>query len=295
MPFSSVLHCGPSGWSHPHWNAVVYPDPKPKGFHGLDYLAQRFDTVEISSSFSEPLKPELTRLWARKVEANPAFRFTVKLARRFTHERVLDAAEVKAFEEGLMPLAKAGKLGCVLMQFPWSFRFTKENRDFLIQLRRTFHKFPLAAEMRHVSWSMDEAIGTMIDYHIAFCNIDQPSYTKAMPPTSFLTSSIGYVRLHGRNCFNWYQDNYDPATSHRYDYLYSEEELLAWKKRIDNIRSCAEHTYVVFNNDSRGKSVTNALQMQQLLGMRSMEPVNLKDLKRPAQTSLFTEYRKAVA
>lgn len=295
MPFSSVLHCGPSGWSHPHWDAVVYPDPKPKGFHGLEYLAQRFDTVEISSSFHQPLRPELTRLWARKVEANPAFRFTVKLNRRFTHERVLDPAEVRAFEEGLEPLARAKRLGCLLLQFPWSFRFTSENREFLIKLRRTFQKYPLAAETRHVSWSMDEAVGTLIDYHIAFCNIDQPAYTKAMPPTSFLTSSIGYVRLHGRNCFNWYQDNHDPANSHRYDYLYSEEELLAWKKRIDKIRSCAADTFVVFNNDAGGKAVVNALQMQAMLGARAEEVEALKEMRRPAQTNLFTEFRKAVA
>jgi len=259
-------------------------------------MAQRFDAVVISSSFHQPLRPELTRLWARKVEANPDFRFTVKLNRRFTHERMLDPAEVKVFEEGLEPLVKAKKLGCLLLQFPWSFRFTSENRDFLIKLRRTFHNYPLAAEMRHVSWSMDEAIGTMIDYHIAFCNIDQPAYTKAMPPTSFLTSSIGYIRLHGRNCFNWYQDNNsDPAKSHRYDYLYSEEELLAWKKRIDKIRSCAAHTYVIFNNDAGGKAVTNALQMQALCGVRACDVADLNSLKRPAQASLFTEYRKAVA
>ena len=57
------------------------------------------------------------------------------------------------------------------MQFPWSFRFTSENRAFLIDLRRTFHEFPLVAELRHASWLADEAKGTLIDYKIGFCNI----------------------------------------------------------------------------------------------------------------------------
>jgi uncharacterized protein YecE (DUF72 family) len=217
----------------------------------------------------------------------------------------LDPEAIREFQDGLAPLMKANRFGCLLMQFPWSFRFTAENRDFLIRLRRAFHGYPLAAEMRHSSWALDEAVGTFIDYHIAFCNIDQPVYTKAMPPTSYLTSSIGYVRLHGRNCFNWYQDNEDPTRVHRYDYMYSDEELAQWQKRIEKIRSCAANTYVVFNNDAGGKAVVNALQMQALLSgvsgkapeeLLQQYPSELAQLRRPAQTSLFTEYhRKAVA
>ncbi len=85
------------------------------------------------------------------------------------------------------------------MQFPWSFRFTAENKDFFIRLRRAFHEFPLVAEMRHSSWMAEEAVGVFLDYRVGFCNIDQPEYTRAMPPTAYLTSGVGYVRLHGRN------------------------------------------------------------------------------------------------
>lgn len=142
MALPKALRCGPAGWSCPHWNGVVYPRLRRRGFHPLEFLAEYADTVEINTSFYQPLRPELTRLWMAKVAANPNFAFTAKLHQRFTHERTLDYADVAVFKEGLWPMLKAGKLGCLLMQFPWSFRFTEENREFFIGVRRAFHEFP---------------------------------------------------------------------------------------------------------------------------------------------------------
>src|SRR5579875_2624113 len=147
MALPNTIHCGPAGWVYPHWNGAVYPKAKPRGFHPLAYLSEFFDAVEINTSFYQFLKPEVTRLWAAKVASNPQFLFTAKLNRRFTHDRVLEPEEVLAYKEGLRPLLAMKKLGCVLMQFPWSFRFTEENREWLIRLRREFHEFPLVAEM----------------------------------------------------------------------------------------------------------------------------------------------------
>jgi uncharacterized protein YecE (DUF72 family) len=259
---------GTAGWSYPHWDGLVYPKAHGSGFHGLEFLARRFDTVEINSSFYQALKPEVVRLWMKKVEANPRFQFTAKLHQRFTHSRVLDDAEVAAFADGLRPMLRAKKLGAVLMQFPWSFRFTAENKDFFIRLRRAFHEFPLVAEMRHSSWMAEEAVGVFLDYRVGFCNIDQPEYTRAMPPTSYLTSGVGYVRLHGRNPQNSLGSfrNFGVERVRQHDYLYSEAELAEWAKRIEHISRFADSTFVIFNNDAQGKSVVNALQLQSMMG-----------------------------
>jgi uncharacterized protein YecE (DUF72 family) len=255
--------------------------------HNLDQICRQFDALEIAASFTEFLKPERTLMWARKTAINSRFLFTVKLHRLFTHDRVLHAGSVKAFKEGLWPLLHAPRLGCVLMQFPWSFRYTAENRAYFIRLRRAFHEFPLAAEMRHASWMLDEAIGTFIDYRVAFCNIDQPVYTKAMPPASFLTSSVGYVRLHGRSCFNWF----GAAEHPRYDYTYTDQELSEWVRRIDHIRGYAERTFVIANNGPNGRALTSALQLRSMLGG---EPCPVRRIA--AQTALFTEFHnRAVA
>jgi uncharacterized protein YecE (DUF72 family) len=278
MP-SNTVRCGVAGWSYPHWNGVVFPRVKPRGFHPLEFLAGFVDTVEINTSFYQPLKPEVTRLWAKKVEHNRDFLFTAKLHRRFTHDRVLDLEEIARFREGLLPLHRQGKLGALLMQFPWSFRFTAENRDFFVRLRRTFHEFPLVAEMRHDSWMLEEALGTFIDHHVGFCNIDQPVYTRAMPPTAFLTSPIGYVRLHGRNPMNALGAfAADAPRQRQHDYLYEGAELSQWKTRIDRVARGAERVFVVANNDPGGKSVVNALELQRMFDAgRDMAPPDLRD------------------
>jgi uncharacterized protein YecE (DUF72 family) len=310
MPLPRTLYCGPSGWSYPHWNGIVYPRLKPRGFHPLEDLSTFFDAVEINTSFYQPIQPELASLWVKKVASNPKFLFTAKLGRRFTHERSLRAAEIANFKEGLWPLHRARKLGCLLMQFPWSFRYTEENRAFVIALRRAFHEFPLVAEMRHSSWLHEEALGTLIDYRVGFANIDQAPYTKGMPPASLLTSRIGYVRLHGRNPQHWEREFGRPArATAAHDYLYSAKELEEWKQRVEQIQEHAATTFVFANNDAGGKSVVNALQLAQMLGNdRRLAPAQLIEqfpeeladfrAKFPVQDALFAHYdreQRAVA
>jgi uncharacterized protein YecE (DUF72 family) len=304
MSLPQTLYCGPSGWSYPHWNGVVYPRQKPRGFHALHDLSRYFDAVEINTTFYQPLRPEISRLWLRKVSHNPKFMFTAKLGRRFTHERLIGSGDVAQFKDGLWPLLRARKLGCVLMQFPWSFRYTQENREHLIALRRAFHEFPLVAEMRHGSWTHEEALGTLIDYRVGFANIDQAVYTKAMPAASFVTSSIGYVRLHGRNPQDWQREfglAARPIAVH--DYLYSRQELLEWKPRIEHVQQHSALTFVFANNDVGGKAVVNALQLAQMLGETSrLAPPDLiqrfpRELAefhsdRPMQDALFASYEQ---
>lgn len=262
---SPTLYVGPSGWDYPHWDSIVYPRKRPPGFHPLGYLAERFDSVEIESTFWRPLRPEIARLWLAKVSHNPAFVFTALLGRRFTHERSLDPEEVSVFKEGLRPLARAGRFGCLILQFPWAFRFTQENREHLIRLRRAFHEFPMAVEMRHASWLADEALGTLIDYRLGFVNIDQSPRARATPPEALVTSWVGCVRLHGRAESYWLREFGGSAAPAMGDYLYPASELQEWKARIEHVSAHAARTFVTFTNCASGKSVINALQMKVLL------------------------------
>ncbi len=294
---SPLLACGPAGWSGPGWDALVYPRPRPSGFHPLELLASIFDVVEIPSPARGAIAPEVARLWIRKVSGNPRFRFSALASPRFTHDRLLEPSALESFSLGLRPILQAGRLGCVLLQFPWSFRFTVENREFFIRLRRALHEFPLAAEMRHESWISAEALGVFIDYHVGFVNIDQPQTIRATPPTALLTSGIGYVRLEGRR--------WDPGRqSPRRDHLFPMGDLDEWKVRIDRFRAFAEATYVVFANAVAGRSVVNALQMQGLLtGLRHRPPpalarnwrVDLAAADRAIQPPLFPSAADAPA
>ena len=269
------LRFGPAGWDHPRWDKFVYPRPQPRGFHPLEFLAERFSTVEIACTFLGFVRPELARLWITRVAHNPSFQFTARMHSRFTHERRTHPDCIKEFKTGLRPLVERGMLGALLMQFPLDFRFTAENRAFLVSLHRAFHEFPLVAELRHASWAAQEAIGTLIDYHIGFCNIDQPQSGHAMPPSAYLTTNTGYVKLCGRK--------HDPGAA---DYLYTMAELQEWRARIARIRRFADRTFVVFANETAGKAVINALQLQAL-----MDPARKPDAQQAVAetqgTSLF--------
>lgn len=296
---------GLAGWSFPEWESLFAAAPRSRRAPILETLAVYFDTAEINTSFYHAVKPEVARLWLRQVSANERFRFTAKLNRQFTHERTMDQAGVAQFLRGVEPLAEAGRFGCLLMQFPWSFRFTAENRAYLIRLRRAFSRHALVAEMRHESWASDEAVGMMIDYHIGFANIDQAPHVRAMKPTSLLTSPVGYIRLLGRDSGHWLSEySKAPALGTRYDYLYTPEQLEPWKERVRRVSAFATDTYVVFANDARAQSAVNALQLRAMVtGRPQAVPQALRRRywhelhaysERPRQATLF-EPRLAMA
>jgi uncharacterized protein YecE (DUF72 family) len=71
-----------------------------------------------------------------------------------THER--EAPDLAGLAAAIRPMAEAGKLACVLAQFPKSFRRTPENEAYLVQLRAGLEDPPVLVEFRHAEW-VDEA------------------------------------------------------------------------------------------------------------------------------------------
>jgi uncharacterized protein YecE (DUF72 family) len=256
---------GPAGWSYADWAGIVYPAHRPGGFHEAEYLAQFFDTIEINTSFYNPLRPELCRQWIARVSANPNFLFTAKLWQRFTHEGTVEDRDVAAARAGFDVLRDAGRLGALLLQFPYSFHNTPETRAHLEKLLGFFRDYPLSVEVRHASWNDRSFFDSLHRHGAGFCNIDQPVIGRSLRPSDRATSPIGYVRLHGRRYDTWFSD--DPASppEERYNYLYSTEELDPWAARIERVAGRAEKTFVITNNHYQGKAIVNALQLIQLL------------------------------
>ncbi len=257
------IRVGPAGWSYADWEGIVYPAHKPRGFHEAEYLAQFFDTIEINTSFYHPLRPEMAKAWVRRVEHNKNFRFTAKLLKLFTHERNASRQDEKVFKQGLAPLAEAGRLGALLLQFPWSFKNTRENHEYMSGLFVQFMEYPLVVEVRHASWNRPEIFDWLVGAGVGFCNIDQPVIGRSLAPSERATAPVGYVRLHGRNYEHWFSTEDRPEE--RYNYLYSMQELESWAERIKNIAQRADVTYVITNNHFRGKAIANALQLIYLI------------------------------
>ena len=193
------IHIGPAGWSYADWRGRVYPESAGTKFDTLALVANYFDTAEINSSFYHPPSPSTARSWLQRIEHNPNFIFTAKFYKVFTHERGKATNEdEKAFREGVDPLAEAGKLGAVLMQFPWSFKNDREERGYLNQLVERFKDYPLVVELRHESWNNPRILQTLEDLSVGLCDIDQPLFANSIKPSAEVTSPIGYVRLHER-------------------------------------------------------------------------------------------------
>ncbi len=252
------LKVGTAGYKYDDWVGRVYP-PNLRERDFLPYLAQFVDCVEINASFYSLLSPYTYKTMVRKTPEG--FEFIVKAHKAFTHEPEKVGEVLEPFKESLHPLWEAGKLGCVLIQFPQRFHNTPENRDRLRRVVDWLSEFPLVAEFRHQSWASESSFDFLRELGIGFVCVDEPPLPGLMPPVAVATAPIGYVRFHGRNAQKWH--HHEQAWE-RYDYLYSEDELREWLPKLRTLVRQTEKTYAIFNNHWQGKGFVNAQMLRRL-------------------------------
>jgi uncharacterized protein YecE (DUF72 family) len=288
-----VLRIGTSGWNYPSgagtWNGLFYPPRKgrPKHFDELRYYAERFDTVEVNSTFYGQPRAEITRSWAERTPAD--FEFSVKLYQKFTHQRMFEQslqrsmaipaghdaaleelarpnqADLDELKRGLEPLAGQGKLGALLAQFPASFKSSGPERDYLASLLKSLQGYAVAVELRHRSWSdaLADTLGLLNAFGAAWTQIDEPKFHLSIRQ-NYLPNVPGfyYLRLHGRNVQQWWHHE---KAEDRYNYLYSAEELREFSDTADAARRLVKKAYLYTNNHYSAKSVVNALVLKHQL------------------------------
>ena len=286
-----MIRYGPAGWEYADWEGIVYPRPEPRGFDRLAHLARYFDTVEVNASFYRPFPASVAARWCERVKEAPRFRFGAKAWRRFTHEREpYGAQEVEAARAALDRLHGEGRLGAALLQFPWSFKRTEGNEEWLRGLFRAFAGLPLVVEVRHASWEDPEVLVELDDAGVGLVNVDQPRFRNTVRPSAAVTASVAYVRVHGRNWKDWFRQGADRDA--RYDYLYSAEELRPWARRIRQMAESARapDVYVVTNNHFRGQAPANAKMLEAMVEGRRVEaPAELVAGYRDALRDLVEE------
>ena len=276
------LRIGTSGWSYPTgqgaWSGVFYPARRGRGkFDELAYYAEHFDTVEVNASFYGVPRPETSRNWATRTPAG--FEFSLKLYQKFTHPEMfrkasgkqdlsIGAGDVDQFRRGIEPLARIGKLGALLAQFPPSFKSSEASRDYLAWLLNVLHDYPVAVELRHRSWSdhLTDTLTLLNGCGAAWTQIDEPKFQFSIQQ-NYLPNVTGfyYMRLHGRNAARWWAHD---KTEDRYDYLYTREELQPFIDTADAARRLVRKMYLYMNNHFAGKSVANAVMLKHSLGLK---------------------------
>ncbi len=287
-----------SGWYPPA--AAKSPEER------LRYYADRFPIVEVDSTYYAIPHARNAELW---VERTPdEFTFDVKAYALFTgHGAAVQAfpkdvkealpgdlrqkrnvymkdlpAETgdemwRRFNETLLPLDSAGKLGTVLFQYPPWFGPRSDNREAVLEAKERLGQYRIAVEFRNAAWMAEPAdqertLRFLTDSAIPYVCVDEPQgFKSSVPPVTAVTHpSVALLRMHGRNTDTWTARS--KTAAERFDYLYSEDELREWVPRIEHLAEDAAEVHVLMNNCHSDYSVRNARQIGEMLGVIEHEP-----------------------
>jgi uncharacterized protein YecE (DUF72 family) len=128
----------------------------------------------------------------------------------------------------------------------------------------------LAAEFRNKTWFDGEHAQRTLEFQRALglvhTVVDSPQgFANCVPMVWEATNPrLALVRLHGRNAATW-NDSRGPASSSRFNYWYSADELEAMVPEIEHLAGLAEAVHVVFNTNYEDQGQVNARLMRQLL------------------------------
>ena len=259
-PEKVTVYIGTSGYSFADWSKVFYPAGLPKS-KWLEYYVRHFPSLELNTSYyCIPAKSTIKRLVD---ETPPRYPVMVKANGETTHK--YNDADISArFRESIDPLVETDRLRGVLAQFPWSFRNTPKNRDYIAQMVQRTPDVTWFVEFRRREWIVPEVGNLLRELGAGFVSVDEPQISGMMPPVAKFTIPVAYIRLHGRNSEAWWSG--DPGSGRdRYDYRYNSEELDFWARKVLKLAGDVREMFVFFNNCHEGQAVDNAVMMRNML------------------------------
>ncbi|MBI1895571.1 MAG: DUF72 domain-containing protein [Acidobacteria bacterium] len=244
-------YIGTSGWNYKHWREVFYP----KGIRSADwlaYLSNRFNTVEINTSFYRIPKATTVAAWPGQTPAG--FAFAVKLWRGITHYKKLLGSRryLRSFFEVFEPLP-AARRGPLLIQLPPNQR---KNLDKLKAFFGDLHDvapagWRYAVEFREDSWLSDDVYSCLDRMKAAICLHDMTGKGAAQEPNG---ANFIYLRRHG-------------ATG-RYGGNYAPEQIREDAQRVRQWLKQGRTVYMYYNNDIGGHAVRNARDLAKAVGKK---------------------------
>ena len=284
---------GTSSWADPGFVEEWYP-PGMAARDRLPWYAQRFDAVEVNSSFYAIPEPGTVARWA---EITPAgFLFDYKLHRALSRHaaqvdslppdmregldvgprgrvRLTPALEgelVQRTLEAVKPLEQTGKLGAFLLQLTPSFSPSRHELDELGGLVEGLGGRKLAIEFRHRGWVEEKRIESTLEWlsehGAAFVAVDAPKevHVPIMPDVDAVTNpELAYIRLHGRNAEGYMKGR---SVAERFGWDYSDEELREVARRAQGMAEEAGMVHVMFNNNRGADAPTSARRFRALMG-----------------------------
>ena len=181
------VYTGTSGYGYKEWKGGFYPDKLPSS-KMLSYYSTRLETVEINNTYYRMPTLPVVKAWASQVPEG--FVFAVKAPQIITHiKRLENVSEETRFFLGSVSALKA-KLGCVLFQFPASFR---DNQPVLKNFLKLIpQKFPCAFDFRSATWMNKPTFAQLKNRNFSLCMED----TDEKPLKKIIsTADWGYFRF----------------------------------------------------------------------------------------------------
>jgi uncharacterized protein YecE (DUF72 family) len=290
---SGRIVVGTSSWADPGFVKEWYP----KGLDQkelLPYYAERFDGVEVNTTYYAVPSRTVVRRWA---DVTPdGFTFDVKLHQalsrhsaevdtlpkalrdrvdttprgRVRPSRKLDRELGRRYLRAVQPLIDSGKLSSFLLQLSPAFKPGAKDLDELDDLLDTLAPHPVAIEFRHRGWlgrdQRERTLDWLADHDAAFVGVDAP---QGKPPTmlppvdAVTTPRLAYLRAHGRNARGWIKGR---SVAERFGHRYDDQELGEIEQRAERLAEQADTVRVMFNNNRGADAPVAATRMRELLG-----------------------------
>lgn len=300
------LFFGTAGWTDPSLTKTraFYPATVRTPEARLRYYATQFSLVEVDGTYYALPTPEQAGLWVERTP--PGFVFDIKAfaaltghpvdtarlpvdlraalpahlqSRARVHTKDLPSELVRAcferFDRALDPLAAAGRLGSVLLQFPPWFEATRGNARALEAVRELLPGRSLAVEFRHRSWAEPSRWPRVLDllraHRMHLVVVDAPQgHSNSMPPrVAVADPARSVVRFHGRRVETWNAP--DAGVTARFDYLYDPSELGEWVEALRRLGAESQEVHAVFNNCVRDYAVVDAKALATLCERAAIE------------------------
>ncbi len=304
----AAIKVGTCSWTDPTLVRQTdwYPRKSMSAAERLAFYASQFSIVEADSTYYFPPTPELARMWVERTP--PAFTMNVKAYslltghptfphslwpdlqeavlpefrdRRRLYDKHLPAEAVDEvwdrFLFALRPLAEAGKLGAVLVQFPRWFGPKAEHWDRLREVAARLQEpgYRGCVEFRNARWleaeECEATLALLEELGLSYVCVDEPQgFKSSVPPVVAVTAELAVVRFHGRNAGTWERST--PTAAERFRYRYEIHELEEWVPKLRELARSAREVHALMNNCYRDEAVDNAAQLAQLLSGETPDP-----------------------
>ncbi|MHB1928574.1 MAG: DUF72 domain-containing protein [Acidimicrobiales bacterium] len=269
-----------------------YPRKSMSAAERLAYYAEHFPIAEADSTYYFPPSPALARGWAERTPAGftmdvkgyslltghptkpdslwPDLRPEASEGNVYAHHLDPDALDEAwaRFAGALRPLADAGKLGAVLLQYPPWFTAKAANRAELGAVRDRWPDLTVCVELRSPTWWADErdrerTLGVLRDARLANVVVDAPPKSGLPSVAEVTDADLAVVRFHGRNDETW--KGRVQSAAERFRYLYDRAELEAWVPRLRALAGEVRSVHALMNNCYQDYGVRNAADLADLL------------------------------